>query len=75
LPDDSGSKIEELMNPEDDLKKKIVTLAKNMRIWNNINIKAKNSFKNQFEVILDLGLNKYKMEKTRFLSWSYTKSA
>jgi hypothetical protein len=75
LPDDSGSKIEELMNPEDDLKKKIVTLANNMRIWNNINIKAKNSIKNQFEVILDLGLNKYKMEKTRFLSWSYTKSA
>ena len=61
---DSESEIEELMNPNDELNKKIVTLANNMRIWNNINNKASKSFKKQFEEILDLGLNKYKMEKT-----------
>ena len=64
MPQDCESEIEELMNPKDELKKKIVTLANNMRIWNNINIKAGKSVKKQFEVILDLGLNKYKMEKT-----------
>jgi hypothetical protein len=63
LSHDSESEIEELMNPNDELNKKIVTLANNTRIWNNISIKASKSFKTQFEEILDLGLNKYKMEK------------
>ena len=52
------------MDPQDELKKKIVTLANDMRIWNNINMKARKSVKKQFGEILDLGLNKYKMNKT-----------
>ena len=52
------------MDPHDELKKKIVTLANDMRIWNSINVKARKKVKKQFEEILGIGLNKYKMDKT-----------
>jgi predicted nucleic acid-binding Zn-ribbon protein len=60
----SSSRIEDLANPKDKLKKKIVALAETMRKWNNDNNKARKTVKEQFEEILDLGLNKYKMETT-----------
>ena len=52
------------MDPQDELKKKIVTLANDMRIWNSFNVRTRKKVKEQFEEILDLGLNKYKMDKT-----------
>ena len=61
---DAEAEIKELMDPQDELKKKIVTLANDMRIWNSINVKARKKVKKQFEEILGIGLNKYKMDKT-----------
>jgi hypothetical protein len=64
LQSDSDSEIEDLMNPKDELKKKIVTLAGTMRKWNDETIKVRNSARKQFEEIVNLGLHKYNMEKT-----------
>ena len=41
LQSDSGSKIEDLMNPKDELKKKIVILADTIRKWNAETVEAR----------------------------------
>jgi hypothetical protein len=56
--------IEDLANPKDELEKKIVSLANTVREWNNETNRVRKTVKDQFVEILDLGLNKYKMEKT-----------
>ena len=61
---DSNSEIEDLMNPKDELKKKIVTLASTIRKWNAETVETRKSVRTQLKDILDLGLNKYKMQKT-----------
>ncbi len=61
---DSSSEIEELMYPKDELKKKIATLAGTIREWNNESTRVRKTVKEQFMEILDLGLNKYNMDKT-----------
>jgi hypothetical protein len=58
-----SSEIEDLANPTDELKKKIVTLASTIREWNNETARVRKTVKEQFEEILDLGLNQRKMEK------------
>ena len=60
---DNESEIEDLANPTDELKKKIVTLADTMRKWNDDNIKARKTVKKQLEEIVNLGLNRYHMER------------
>jgi predicted nucleic acid-binding Zn-ribbon protein len=60
---DNESEVEDLMNPTDELKKKIVTLADTMRKWNDDNIKARKTVKKQLEEIVNLGLNRYHMER------------
>ena len=65
---DCESEIEELMNPKDELKKKIVTVADTIREWNKESRRVSKTVKEQFEEILNLGLNKYKMEKTALRS-------
>ncbi len=60
----SDSDHEDLMNPTDELKKKIVTLAGTMREWNEKTKEARESVRKQLKNILDLGLNQRKMEKT-----------
>lgn len=55
---------EDLMDPKDELKKKIVALANTMREWNEKTKEARESVRKQLHVIIDLGLNKRKMEKT-----------
>jgi hypothetical protein len=54
----------DLMDPKDELKKKIVALANTMREWNEKSKEARESVRKQLQVIIDLGLNKRKMEKT-----------
>ena len=58
------SEIEDLANPKDELEKKIVSLATTIREWKNETTRVRRTVKEQFVEILDLGLNKYKMEKT-----------
>jgi hypothetical protein len=58
------SEIEDLANPKDELEKIIVSLANTIREWNNETARVRKTVKEQFVEILDLGLNKYKMEKT-----------
>ena len=58
------SEIEDLANPTDELEKKIVTLAGIIREWKNETNRVRKTVKKQFVEILDLGLNKYEMEKT-----------
>jgi hypothetical protein len=53
----------DLTNPKDELSKKIVTLAETIRGWYNETTKLRKTVKKQFEKILELGLNKYKMDK------------
>ena len=60
----SSSEIEDLMNPKDELKRKIATLAGTIRIWNADIKEARKLVGVQLGEIIDLGLNKYKMEKT-----------
>jgi uncharacterized coiled-coil DUF342 family protein len=55
---------EDLMDPKDELKKKIVALANIMREWNEKTKEARESVRKQLRDILDLGLNQRKMEKT-----------
>ena len=55
---------EDLMNPKDELKKKIVALANTMREWNDKTKETRESVRKQLQVIIDLGLNKRKMEKS-----------
>jgi hypothetical protein len=64
LQHDYESEIEDLMNPKDELKKRIVTLAGTMREWNEKTKEARKSVRKQLEDIIDLGLNKRKMGKT-----------
>jgi hypothetical protein len=64
LQSDSDHEIEDLMNPTDELKKKIVTLAGTMREWDEKTKEARKSVRQQLRDILDLGLNQRKMEKT-----------
>lgn len=59
---DSSSEIGDLMNPTDELKKKIVAVASTIREWNNETARVRKTVKKQFEEIRNLGLNKYKME-------------
>jgi len=61
---DSSSEIEQLMYPKDELNKKIVTLADTIRKWNDETTRVRKTVKEQFREILDLGLNKYNMDKT-----------
>jgi hypothetical protein len=56
--------MEDLASPKDELKKKIVTLADTIRKWNAETVKARKSVRTQLKEIADLGLNKYKMQKT-----------
>ena len=64
MQSDSDSEIEDLMNPKDELKKKIVTLASTMRKWDDDNMKIRKTVRKQLLDILDLGMNKRKMQKT-----------
>jgi hypothetical protein len=63
LQSDSNSEIEDLMDPKDEVKKKIVTLASTIRKWNADTLETRKSVRTQLKDILDLGLNKYKMQK------------
>ena len=56
--------MEDLASPKDELKKKIVTLADTIRKWNAETVEARKSVRTQLKEIADLGLNKYKMQKT-----------
>jgi hypothetical protein len=47
----------------DELKKKIVTLASTIRKWNKETEKVRKTVKEQIEEIVNLGLNKYNMER------------
>jgi hypothetical protein len=51
-------------NPMVNVRKKIETLALTIRRWNDETIKVRKTVKKQLEEILELGLNKYNMEKT-----------
>jgi hypothetical protein len=64
LQDEYESEPEDLLNPKDELKKKIVFTAYTIRNWHDETLKARKSVKEQLEEILDLGLNKYKMQVT-----------
>ena len=61
---ESELEIEDLANPKNELNKKIVSVASIMRKWNDETTRLRKTVKEQFVEILDLGLNKYKMEKT-----------
>jgi hypothetical protein len=61
---DPETEEEDLMDPKDELKKKIVALVNTMREWNEKTKEARESVRKQLQVIIDLGLNKRKMEKT-----------
>lgn len=61
---DYEPEIEDLMNPKDELKKKIVAVASTIRNWHDETLKARKSVRDQLQEILDLGLNIYKMQKT-----------
>jgi hypothetical protein len=61
---DFEPEIEDLATPMDELEKKIVSLANTIREWNNETAWVKKTVKEQFVEILNLGLNKYKMEET-----------
>src|ERR671910_1461773 len=58
------SEIEDLANPRDELRKKIVTLADTIREWSNETNRVRKTVKEQFVEIRNLALNKCKMEKT-----------
>jgi hypothetical protein len=64
LQQDNESEIEDLMNPKDELKKKIVNLADTITKWNEETVKVRKTVREQLEEIANLGLNKYHMEKT-----------
>jgi uncharacterized coiled-coil DUF342 family protein len=64
LQHDYESEIEDLANPKDELKKKIVTLAGTIREWNEKTKETRKSVRKQLKDILDLGLKQHKMEKT-----------
>ena len=55
---------DDLMDPKNELNKKIVALANTMREWNEKTREARDSVRKQLQVIIDLGLNKRKMEET-----------
>jgi hypothetical protein len=57
------SEIEDRAYPMDEVRKKIVTLASTIRKWNDETIKVRKTVKKHLEEILELGLNKYKMER------------
>jgi hypothetical protein len=61
---DYEPEIEDLMDPKDVLKKKIVAVASTIRDWHNETTRAQKSVREQLQTILDLGLNSYKMQKT-----------
>ena len=63
MQSNSDSEVEDLMNPKDPLKKKIVNLACTIRKWNEETVQVRKSVREQLQEILDLGLNKYKMQK------------
>ena len=69
MQSDSDSEIEELMNPKDELKKKIVNLADTMRKWNEETVKVRKTVREQLEEITNLGLNKYHMKRTEYENW------
>ena len=56
--------MEDLASPKDELKKKIVTLADTIRKWNAETVEARKSVRTQLKEIAEIGLNKYKMQKT-----------
>jgi hypothetical protein len=56
--------IEDLINPKDELNKKIVTLACTIRKWNEETAKVRKTVKKQIEEIVNSALNKYNMENT-----------
>jgi hypothetical protein len=64
LQQDNESEIEDLMNPKDELNKKIVNLADTIRKWNKETVKVRKTVREQLEEIANLGLNKYHMERT-----------
>lgn len=64
MQSNSDSEVEDLMNPNDELKKRIVNLACTIRKWNEETVQVRKSVREKLQEILDLGLNKYKMQKT-----------
>src|SRR5918995_7338863 len=58
------SEIEDLADPRDELRKKMVTLADTIREWSNETNRVRKTVKEQFVEIRNLALNKCKMEKT-----------
>ena len=64
MQQDNESEIEDLMNPKDELKKKIVNLADTIRKWNKETVKVRKTVREQLEEIANLGLNKYHMKRT-----------
>lgn len=71
MSNDCESEIEELMNPKDELKKKIVAVAVTVRKWNAETAKVRKTVKTQLDEILDLGLNKYRMQTTDLRDLAY----
>jgi hypothetical protein len=63
LQNDYDSEAEDLINPKDELKKKIVNLAGTIKKWNEETVKVRKSVREQLKAITDWGLNEYKMQK------------
>jgi hypothetical protein len=68
---DSDSEIKDLMDPQDELKKKIVNLADTIRKWNEDHVKVRKSVREQLKEIRHVGLNKYKMQKDELRNLVY----
>jgi hypothetical protein len=64
LQSNSDSEVEDLLDPKDELKKKIVNLAGTIRKWNEETVNVRKSVREQLKAITELGLNKYKMQRT-----------
>ena len=58
------SEVDRLINPKGELRKKIVDLAGTIRKWNEETVNVRKSVRDHLKAITDLGLNKYKMQKT-----------
>jgi hypothetical protein len=61
---DFSSEIEDLANPNDELKKRIVALAGTIRKWNEETVKVRKSVRKQLKEIIDLGINERHMERS-----------
>ena len=64
LQHDNEPEVDDLVNHNDELKKKIVALAGTIRKWNEETVNVRQTVRMQLADILDFGLNKRKMQKT-----------